>query len=250
MIVLKSNDEIERIGDACRIVGRTIGALKGFVAEGLTTREIEKFAASVIDKNGGRAAFKGYRGFPGSVCTSVNDQVVHGIPSSRRKLKEGDIISIDIGVFYKGFYGDAALTLPVGRVSEAAETLMRVTAEALDRGIDAARAGGRVSDISCAIQGHVEANGFSVVRTFVGHGIGKELHEEPQIPNYGRCGRGARLRAGMTLALEPMVNAGGSGVKVLDDGWTAVTADGSLSAHFEHTVAITEDEPRVLTEHV
>jgi methionyl aminopeptidase len=248
VIVLKSKDEIERIAEACRIVAEALEALKGFVAEGLTTKELEKFTEGIIREKGGKAAFKGYRGFPGSICTSVNDQVVHGIPSVLR-LKEGDIVSVDIGVFYKGYFGDAAVTLPVGRVSKEADRLMRVTEEALYLGIDAARERGRVSDISCAIQGHVEKNGYSVVRTFVGHGIGKELHEEPQVPNYGSCGRGARLKEGMTLALEPMVNAGGSDVRVLDDGWTAVTKDGSLSAHFEHTVVVTGQGARVLTKY-
>jgi len=246
VIIIKSGDEIERIAEACRIVAETLKALEGFVAEGLSTRELERFSEDIIEKRGGQAAFKGYRGYPASICTSVNEEVVHGIPSGRR-LAEGDIVSIDIGVFYNGYYGDAAITLPVGRVSEEAEKLMRVTREALYLGIDAAVEGGRVSDISCAIQGHVERNGFSVVKAFVGHGIGRELHEEPQVPNYGPCGRGARLRKGMTLALEPMVNAGGSAVKVLQDGWTAVTMDGSLSAHFEHTVALSGQGARVLT---
>jgi methionyl aminopeptidase len=249
VIVIKSKDEIERIADACQIVAATIEALKEFVGSGQTTREIEKFSDDIIRKNGGKAAFKGYRGFPSSICISVNDQVVHGIPSGR-KLKEGDIVSIDIGVFYNGYHGDAAITLPVGAVGEEAQRLMKVTEESLYVGIDAAGVGGRVSDISCAIQSHVESNGFSVVRAFVGHGIGKLLHEEPQIPNYGPCDRGARLRDGMTLAIEPMVNAGVSKVNILEDGWTAVTADGRLSAHFEHTVAITEDGPRVLTKYV
>ncbi len=246
MIVIKSRDEIEKIHEACRIVAETLEALRGFVSAGVSTREIERFCENMIARKGARAAFKGYRGFPSSVCTSVNEQVVHGIPSDV-KLREGDIVSIDIGVFPKGFYGDAAVTLPVGRVSPKAEDLLRVTEQALSLGIEAARPGGRVSDISAAVQGHVEANGYSVVRAFVGHGIGKLLHEEPQVPNYGTRGRGARLREGMTLAIEPMVNQGGSDVVVLDDGWTAVTADGSLSAHFEHTVAITEDGARVLT---
>jgi methionyl aminopeptidase len=246
VIVLKSKDEMERIAEACGIVAETLGALKGYVAEGLTTRELERFSEDIIIRRGGKAAFKGYRRYPASICVSVNDQVVHGIPSERR-LRKGDIVSIDIGVFYKGYYGDAAITLPVGEVSEEARRLMRVTEEALWAGIEAVREGGRVSDISCAVQGHVERNGFSVVRAFVGHGIGRQLHEEPQVPNYGPCGRGARLREGMTLALEPMVNAGEPGVRVLEDGWTAVTADGSLSAHFEHTVALTGEGPRVLT---
>jgi methionyl aminopeptidase len=249
VIVIKSKDEIERVGDACRIVAATLEALKGFVDEGLSTNELEKFSDDIIRKKGGKAAFKGYRGFPSSICSSVNDQVVHGIPSGY-KLKGGDIVSVDIGVFYKGYYGDAAITLPVGDISREASELMRATEEALYRGIDAAVEGARVSDISCAVQKHVEDKGFSVVRAFVGHGIGKNLHEEPQVPNYGPCGRGARLRDGMTLAIEPMVNAGVPDIRVLEDGWTAVTADGRLSAHFEHTVAVTGEGPRVLTKYV
>jgi methionyl aminopeptidase len=249
VIVIKSKDEIERVADACRIVAATLEALRGFVDEGLSTRELEKYSDDLISKKGGKAAFKGYRGFPASICSSVNDQVVHGIPSGY-KLKGGDIVSVDIGVFYKGYYGDAAITLPVGEVSPEARRLMEATEESLQKGIEAATEGARVSDISCAVQKHVEGNGFSVVRAFVGHGIGKDLHEEPQIPNYGPCGRGARLRDGMTLAIEPMVNAGVPDVKVLGDGWTAVTTDGRLSAHFEHTVAVTGEGPRVLTKYV
>jgi methionyl aminopeptidase len=246
VVLIKSPEELERIAEACRIVAESLEALKGFVAEGLSTGEIERFADDIIARKGGEAAFKGYKGYPASICTSVNNQVVHGIPSGRR-LKEGDIVSIDLGVYYKGFYGDAALTLPVGRISGEAQRLLRVTEEALFVGIEAARAGNRVSDISNAVQRHVESNGFSVVRAFVGHGIGKFLHEEPQIPNYGPPGRGPRLREGMTLAIEPMVNAGGPDVVVLGDGWTAVTVDGSLSAHFEHTVAVTDSSTRILT---
>lgn len=247
MIVLKSAEEIKRIADACRIVAEVLDSLGGFVAEGLSTREIERFSEDIIEKRGGKAAFKGYRGFPGSVCTSLNSEVVHGIPSPKVKLKEGDIVSIDIGVKFKGYYGDAAVTLPVGGISGEAGKLLKVTKEALSRGVGSASAGGRVSDISHAIQSYVEDSGYSVVRAFVGHGIGKHLHEDPHVPNYGSPGRGARLQRGMTLAVEPMVNAGGPDVTVLEDRWTAVTSDGSLSAHFEHTIAVTEDGPEVLT---
>ncbi len=244
--MIKSEEEIKRIAEACRIVAETLDALKGFVAEGVSTKEIERFAEDLIKSKGGTPAFKGYKGFPASICTSVNNQVVHGIPS-RVKLKSGDIVSIDLGVYYKGFYGDAAITLPVGKISGIAQKLLKVTEDALYIGVETAKVGNRVSDISNAIQRHVESNGFSVVRAFVGHGIGKLLHEEPQIPNFGPPGRGPRLREGMTLAIEPMVNTGGHDVVVLEDGWTAVTADGSLSAHFEHTVALTDGNVRVLT---
>jgi methionyl aminopeptidase len=246
VIVIKSLEEIQRIGDACRIVAEALEVLRGAVTEGITTRELEQLAEDTIIKKGGDPAFKGYRGYPASLCTSVNDQVVHGIPSET-KLKGGDIISMDVGVCYKGFYGDAAITLPVGKINGETEDLLRITKESLYMGMDMAREGNRVSDISSAVQGHVEKNGYSVVREFVGHGIGKQLHEEPQIPNFGPPGRGERLRSGMTLAIEPMVNAGGHQVRVLKDGWTAVTADGSLSAHYEHTVAITKEGIRVLT---
>lgn len=244
--MIKSQEEMARIAEACRIVGETLKALKEVVAEGVSTKEIEKFAEDAIRSKGGKPAFKGYRGYPASICTSVNDQVVHGIPSGTR-LREGDLVSIDLGVYYHGFYGDGAVTIPVGSVGEKALKLLRVTEESLYIGVGMAKAGNRVSDISHAIQRHVEENGFSVVRAFVGHGIGKLLHEEPQIPNYGPPGRGPRLQEGMTLAIEPMVNEGGPEVVVLEDGWTAVTADGSLSAHFEHTVAITGDGAKVLT---
>ena len=246
MIILKSPEEIEKMARACRIVAETINALKEIVKPGISTRDIEKFVDRTLADYGAVPAFRGYRNYPSSVCTSVNDHVVHGIPSAL-VLKEGDIVSIDLGVYHDGFYGDAAVTLPVGKISPAAERLIRVTEEALYIGIDKAIPGNRVSDISHAIQRHVEANGFSVVRTFVGHGIGRSLHEEPQIPNYGGPGNGARLKEGMTLAIEPMVNAGGYEINILDDGWTTVTADGSLSAHCEHTVAITRGGNRVLT---
>lgn len=246
MIILKSPEEIKRMSRACVIAAEALRALEEIVKPGISTKEIERFVEKMVQDRGAVPAFKGYRNYPSSVCTSVNDQVVHGIPSSVA-LNEGDIVSIDLGVYLDGFYGDAAVTLPVGKVSPLAEKLIRVTKEALALGIERARPGNRVSDISHAIQKHVEANGFSVVRSFVGHGIGRSLHEEPQVPNFGEPGHGPRLREGMTLAIEPMVNAGSYEVSVLHDGWTAVTVDGSLSAHYEHTVAITGNGPRILT---
>jgi methionyl aminopeptidase len=246
MIILKSPQEIERIAQACGIVAKTLDAVKAIVKPGITTAEIESFVDAYIRKNNAVPAFKGYRGYPASICTSVNDEVIHGIPSDR-VLKEGDILSVDLGVYKDGFYGDAAYTFPVGKIHPDTERLLKVTAEALYIGIENARADNRVSDISYSIQNHVESNGFSVVRAFVGHGIGSELHEEPQIPNFGLPGRGPRLRPGMTLAIEPMVNEGGYEVLILDDGWTVVTKDGKLSSHFEHTILVTLDKPRILT---
>ena len=228
------------------IVGEVLKAIQGMIQTGITTKEIELFADERIKMLGGEAAFKGYRGYPASICTSVNEEVVHGIPSSR-KLKDGDIISIDLGVYYDGFYGDGAVTVPVGKIDDETAALLRVTEEALSLGIENAIEGKRVNDISHAIQSHAEKNGFSVVRTFVGHGIGRELHEEPQVPNYGAPGKGPRLKEGMTLAIEPMVNSGVYDVRVLGDGWTAVTADGKRSAHFEHTVLVTSGKPEILT---
>lgn len=247
MIEVKSKEELQKVESACRIVADTLQYLGGLVAPGISTGELERRADEYIRKQGGTPAFKGYRGYPASICTSRNSQVVHGIPSDRDVLHEGDIISIDLGVIFDGFYGDAAITYPVGEISGKARRLLEVTEQSLRAGIDKAVAGNRISDIGHAVQALVERNGFSVVRSFVGHGIGKSLHEEPQIPNFGAPGRGVRLRAGMTLAIEPMVNAGRYDVVVLDDGWTAVTRDGSLSAHFEHTVAVTENSARVLT---
>ena len=246
MIVLKSAEEIEKMAQAGNIVGEVLESIKGMIQTGMTTKEIELFADGRIKALGGTPAFKGYRGYPASICTSVNDEVVHGIPSSR-KLKDGDIISIDLGVYYDGFYGDAAITTPVGKIDNETVALLRITEEALDLGIEKAIEGNRVYDISYAIQSHAEKNGLSVVRTFVGHGIGRELHEEPQIPNYGTPGKGPRLKAGMTLAIEPMVNAGTYEVRILGDGWTAVTTDGKKSAHFEHTVLVTSGKPEILT---
>jgi methionyl aminopeptidase len=246
LIVLKSEDEIKKMAESCRIVAEVLEGIKKNIAPGVSTKEIDGFAESFIITRGAQPAFKGYRGYPASVCTSINEQVVHGIPSSQ-KLKDGDIVSLDIGVLYKGFYGDAAVTLPVGSVSSQARRLILVTEKALEAGMEKAVAGNRLSDISSAVQGCVEAEGFSIVRSFVGHGIGRELHEEPQIPNFGKPGEGPELRTGMTLAIEPMVNAGGWEVIILNDGWTAVTKDRSLSAHFEHTVAITKNGLDILT---
>ncbi len=233
---------------ASQIVVKALMAVKGVLSPGITTGEIEKIAEEIIYSEGGTPTFKGYRGYPASLCVSVNDEVVHGIPSLERKLNQGDIVSIDIGVTCQGYIGDAAITLPVGKVSEGAIRLMRVTEQALYAGIEMARPGNRLTDISHAIQAHAEAAGYGVVRAFVGHGVGKSLHEEPQVPNFGPPGKGPRLKAGMTLAIEPMVTEGNYHVVILDDGWTARTRDGRLSAHFEHTVHITDNGPEILTE--
>jgi methionyl aminopeptidase len=229
-----------------QLVGSVLAELRAMVAPGVTTQDIDAVAEDLVRRAGAQPAFKGYHGYPATVCASVNEQVVHGIPSSR-PLIEGDIVSIDMGAKLDGFFGDCAVTVSVGHVTEQAATLLRVTEEALFHGIDAVRPGARVSDIGAAVQAHVEAHGFSVVREFVGHGIGTSLHEEPQIANYGPAGRGPRLAEGMVLAIEPMVNVGQPVVKVLADGWTAVTRDGSLSAHFEHTVVVTASACEILT---
>lgn len=246
MIILKSKEEIELLRKSNQIVVHILKALRKIIKPGITTLELDSYAEEQIRKKGAIPAFKGYRGFPASLCVSVNEQLVHGIPDSRR-LKEGDIVSLDLGVVRSGFYGDAAITVPVGKISQEAARLLNVTQNALYKGIEQAKAGGRLHDISHAIQSWVEGNGFSVVRDFVGHGIGRNLHEEPQIPNFGLSNRGVQLKAGMVLALEPMVNVGTWRVKVQPDGWTVVTVDGSLCAHFEHTIAITEDGPDILT---
>lgn len=247
MIILKTSEEIELIACAARIVADVQQALMQEVRPGITTGDLDRLAEECIRNRGGIPAFKGYRNYPKTLCASVNDQVVHGIPSDR-VLNDGDIIGLDLGAIIEGFYGDGAVTVAVGKVRPEVEKLITVTKEALTKGIEQAVVGNRLSDISHAIQSHVEKDGYSVVRDFVGHGIGRQLHEEPQVPNYGRPGQGPRLRAGMVLAIEPMVNMGGYGVRVLNDGWTAVTSDGSLSAHFEHTVAIQANgPPRVLT---
>lgn len=247
MILAKSASEVARMEAASRIVAETLDVLSREVADGITTHDLDRIAEEHIRASGGTPAFKGYGGYPATICASVNEQVIHGIPSRRKKLREGDIIGIDLGVVYEGYVGDAARTLPVGSISPEAQRLIRVTGEALSLAVREAREGNRVSDIGHAIQSHVEEAGYSVVRSFVGHGIGKKLHEEPQVPNFGAPGKGPRLKSGMTLAIEPMVNAGGFEVKVLQDGWTAVTVDGSLSAHVEHTVLVTPEGGRPLT---
>lgn len=233
---------------ASKIVAETLRILKQEVRPGITTEDLDRIAEDYIRSQGGIPAFKGYRSYPKTLCASVNDQVVHGIPSARRMLKEGDIIGLDLGAVVEGFYGDAAMTVPVGAIPPKVAELLRVTEEALYKGIEQARVGNRLSDISHAVQRHAEAAGFSVVTDFVGHGIGRQLHEEPQVPNYGKPGQGPRLQVGMVLAIEPMINMGHSAVRILDDQWTAVTKDGSLSAHFEHTIAIQAEGPaRILT---
>ena len=248
MIILKTPGEIEVMAKASRVVAETLEVLKKAVRVGVTTDELDALAEAEILARGAKPAFKGYRNYPKTLCASVNEQVVHGIPS-KRKLKEGDIIGLDLGAIVDGFYGDSAVTVMIGEVSDKTAKLVRVTEKALMIGIEQAVVGRRLSDISHAIQHHVETAGYSVVTEFVGHGIGRQLHEEPQIPNYGRPGQGPRLHGGMVLAIEPMVNMGGSAVRVLDDRWTAVTADGSLSAHFEHTIAIQASGPaRILSQ--
>jgi len=246
VIVCKSLAEIEKMRAANQLVARVLEDLAAMVAPGVSTADLDAAAEAKVRAAGAEPAFKGYRGYPATLCASVNEQVVHGIPS-RRVLAAGDIVSLDMGVRLNGYYGDSAVTVPVGPVSEEATRLLRVTQEALQAGIAQVKIGGRISDIGHAIQRFVEAEGFSVVREFVGHGIGAALHEEPQIANYGEPGRGPRLAEGMTLAIEPMVNLGKPAVRLLADGWTAVTKDGSLSAHFEHTVAVTSNGPDVLT---
>jgi methionyl aminopeptidase len=246
MILLKSRQEIEIMAEAGRLVAATLAELRRVIEPGITTGELDRIAASFIARNGGKAAFKGYQGFPASICTSINEEVVHGIPGLRQ-LKNGDIISIDAGVVINGYVGDAAVTVPVGEVEPEILRLLQVTEEALARGIDQAKVGNRLSDISHAIQSYVESNNFSVVRDYVGHGIGRQMHEAPQIPNFGPPGHGPRLEEGMVLAIEPMVNLGTYHVRTLDDGWTVVTQDGKPSAHFEHSVAITADGPVILT---
>jgi methionyl aminopeptidase len=246
MIDIKSQEEVEKIREAGRLVADALVALGRFIEPGVTTNDMDRFVEEYLEKNGVVSAFKGYRGFPANICVSINEEVVHGLPSGR-KLMEGDIVSIDLGSVKDGFYGDAARTFPVGEVSENARNLMEVTRESLARGIAMARKGNRLYDISSAIQTHVESNGFSVVRDYVGHGIGRSLHEEPQVPNFGLAGTGVRLKPGMVLAVEPMVNEGSWEVKVDRDHWTVKTRDGHLSAHFEDIVAVTENGPDILT---
>lgn len=246
MIPLKSREDLEMMRKSGEILARIMRKIKEFVSEGISTIEIDRLAEELIRKENAKPAFKGYKGFPATICTSINEQVVHGIPSER-KLKEGDIISLDLGLNYRDYFSDIAVTLAVGKISAKARKLIETTKNALCEGIKQARIDNHLSDISYAIQNCVEKNGFSVVRQFVGHGIGKSLHEEPEIPNFGRPDKGTLLRAGMVLAIEPMVNQGSWECEILDDGWTAVTKDGLLSAHFEHTVAITDKGPEILT---
>jgi methionyl aminopeptidase len=246
-ISLKTATEIDLMLQANEIVAGTLNMLRDKIQAGVSTLQLDKWAEARCLKKDCIPAFKGYRGFPGSLCVSINEQVVHGIPSKKTILKEGDIISIDFGVKYKGFFGDAAVTIPVGDISPTNDKLLHVTAESLQLGIDQVVVGNRVNDISVAVQKHVESNGFSVVTQFVGHGIGRDLHESPEVPNYLRKGRSPRLMPGMVLAIEPMVNIGTSEVKVLKDGWTVVTADKKHSAHFEHSVLVTEEEPIILS---
>jgi methionyl aminopeptidase len=246
MVYLRDRSEIERIRASAQLVARTLEMLGGEVKPGVTTADLDRLAEKFIRDHGARPAFKGYRGFPAAICPSVNDEVVHSIPGSRR-LKDGDIIGIDVGVEKEGYYGDAAFTFTVGEVSEDVRRLLAVTREALRRGIEQAKSGNRVGDISHAIQTHAEQNGFSVVKELLGHGIGRQMHEEPQVPNFGPPDRGPRLMAGQVLAIEPMVNVGRPEVRTQPDGWTVVTKDGSLSAHFEHTVAVGPDGPEILS---
>lgn len=251
MILLKSREEIERMRAANEIVAEILAAVREQVRPGVTTAELDALAEELTRDKGARPAFKGYtvagRVFPASICISINDEVVHGVPSPRRVLREGDIVGLDFGVCHRGYFGDAAMTVAVGRVSPEAERLMRVTEAALAAGIEAMRSGGHVGDVSAAIQDTAEAAGYSLVREFVGHGIGQSLHEDPQVPNYRTGARGVRLQEGLVLAIEPMVNAGSAEVYVKEDGWTAATRDGRLSAHFEHSVAVTADGPYILS---
>lgn len=246
MIVIKTSAELGKMRRSGRMVAEVLEGLREKIRPGVTTLELDQFAESQCRKWNAKPAFKGYGGFPFTICASPNDRVVHGFPNAD-PLQDGDIVSIDFGLIYDGFYGDSAVTLEVGEVTPATRKLLDVTCQSLENGIAAALPGGRLSDISHAVQACAESQKYGVVREFVGHGIGRALHEDPQIPNYGPAGRGPQLKAGMTLAIEPMINAGTPAVKVLEDGWTAVTLDGRMSAHFEHTVAVTDDGPEILT---
>ncbi len=247
MIVLKTSRELAIMKQACMISAGALQTVANAVEPGVSTAELDRLAEKYIRSKGAVPNFKNYQGYPATACISINNEVIHGIPSEKRVLQNSDIVSVDLGAMFEGYHGDNAATFAVGDVSPLAKRLMDVTKESLYMGIKAARPGGRIGDISNAVQTYVEANGFSVVRQFVGHGVGTKLHEEPEVPNFGKAGHGIRLMPGMTLAIEPMVNAGGYQVKVLKDGWTTVTADGTLSAHFEHTVVITEDGPKIMT---
>jgi methionyl aminopeptidase len=247
MIVLKTGRELKIMREACRISAGALQVAGKAVEPGVSTAEIDKLAEDYIRSQGGEPNFKNYEGYPATACISINNEVIHGIPSKARKLKAGDIVSIDLGAKFDGYHGDNAATFACGDVSAEAKRLMDTTRESLYEGINAAVSGGRIGDIGHAIQSYVEARGYSVVRKFIGHGIGTHLHEAPEVPNFGTAGRGIRLMPGMTLAIEPMINAGKSDVKILPDGWTVLTTDGSLSAHFEHTIVVTPDGPKIMT---
>lgn len=248
MIVLKTSRELSLMKEACRISAGALQLIGKSIEPGITTAELDSIAEKYILSQGAKPNFKGYSGYPATACISINNEVIHGIPNSSRKIKSGDIVSVDLGASINGYNGDNAATFAVGEISEEAKRLIEATKESLYEGIKAAVAGGRIGDIGFAISRYVEARGFSVVREFVGHGIGTKLHEAPEVPNYGTAGKGIRLLPGMTIAIEPMINAGAAGVKTLQDGWTVITSDGSLSAHFEHTVAITSDGPQIMTQ--
>jgi len=247
VIVLKSGREIDLMRRGGQILADVMEMLRGFVKPGLSTLEIDEEVETFIVGRGAKPAFKGYRGFPATVCISINEEIVHGIPSAHRRLKEGDIVGLDLGCIVEGYYADCAFTMAIGEIPARVQELLEVTRQSLELAIVQCRPGQRLSDVSNAVQRHVEAHGFGVVRAFVGHGIGRNLHEDPQIPNFGEPGHGPQLKPGMVLAIEPMVTMGSFDVKILDDGWTAVTKDGSLAAHFEHTIAVTDNGPDVLT---
>lgn len=247
MIQLKNAQQISVMRQAGRITGEALCLAGEAVKEGISTYELDQIIRSHIERCGAKPSFLNYGGFPASACISINDEVIHGIPSKRRFLQEGDVVKIDVGAYYRGYHGDSANTFAVGKISATAQQLIDVTKQSFERGVAAIVAGARLGDIGAAVQAHAEANGFSVVRKFVGHGIGSQLHEAPDVPNYGTAGRGVRLYPGMTIAIEPMINVGGYDVKILEDGWTVLTVDGSLSAHYEHTVAITENGVELLT---
>jgi methionyl aminopeptidase len=248
MIQLKNPLQIKEMRDAGRITGEALLVARENIREGISTYELDQIIRNYIEKQGAKPSFLGYGGFPGSACISINDEVIHGIPSAKRILREGDIVKVDVGAYYKGFHGDAARTIPVGKISEEAEKLIRVTRESFFAGVEKLQVGNRLGDVGHAIDAHVVANGFSTVKKYIGHGIGHDLHESPDVPNYGTEGRGTRLCAGLVLAIEPMVNVGVDSVKELSDGWTVKTADGKLSAHYENTVALTSEGPIVMTQ--
>jgi methionyl aminopeptidase len=247
MINLKSRGEIERMKGASRIVAEILLELREIVRDGITTSEIDRVAEDLTLKKKAKPAFKGYRGFPASICISVNDEVVHGIPSPKRRLKQGDVVGLDFGVIYDGFYGDSAVTVPIGAIPQEVENLLKVTEQSLYKAIEAAVPGNYIADVSAAVQRLADANNFGIVREFCGHGIGRSLHEDPPVLNYVQSGKGPKIKPGLVIAIEPMINLGTEKVKVLDDGWTVVTLDGRPSAHFEHTIAITPDGPEILT---